>query len=121
MGSEHALEQAIKLDHGGTERLNGDRAEIELLHRDHAARLCPRLHLLKHCDRILQMHEEDPAEHEVERRPGHRFELKHVGIDLLKLGAFAGRRAESAWAPSLASMSMPVTLPCGPTRSAISR
>ena len=122
MAPEHALEQAVELGHGRAERLDRDRAEIELLRRHDAARLGPERHLLQHRHRLLHMHEKQPAIAEVERRARRAVELEHVGLDQLELRhRLAARRSASAWAPSAPSISMPVTRPSGPTRSAISR
>ena len=87
MASEHALEQAIELGHGGAERLDGDGAEIELLRHQHPARLGPGRHLLQGRHGVLHMHEEEAAEGEIERRAGHGVEREHVGFDQVELRA----------------------------------
>ena len=79
-------------------------------------------HLLQRRHRVLHMHEEQPAEGEIERRAGHGVELRARRLRSARTGrrlARGDRRAPGA--ASLPSISMPVTRPCGPTRSAISR
>jgi hypothetical protein len=87
MAPEHALEQAIELGHGGTERLDRDRAEIELLRRHDPARLGPVQHALERRDRVLHMHEEEPAIGEVEGRALHRLDRQRIGCDDVEIGA----------------------------------
>ena len=73
MTPKHPLEQAVEFAHGPTRRLDGDRAEIELLRHHHAARLGPRRHLLEDRDGVAHMHEEEPAEGQLEGRAGRRL------------------------------------------------
>jgi hypothetical protein len=76
VGSEHALEQAVELAHGRAGRLDGDGTEIELLRHHHAARLGPRRHFFEDGDGVAHMHEQEPAEGEVERHAGRRLKLE---------------------------------------------
>ena len=118
---EHPLEHSVELAHGRARRLDGDRAEIELLCHHHASWLSPGRHFFEDGDRIAHLHEQEPAVGEVERRACRLLEFEKIGCDLLELGSAFAAEILQASAPSAPSISMPVTVPSGPTRSAISR
>src|SRR5262245_65245185 len=87
---EHPLEHSVELAHGRARRLDGDRAEIEFLCHHHASWLGPGRHFFEDGDRIAHLHEQEPAEGEVERRACRLLEFEKIGCDLLELGsAFA--------------------------------
>src|SRR4030095_17105216 len=87
MSAEHALDQASELSHGGTERLDGYGAEIDLLRRTDTARLGPVEHAFERRDRLRHMHEEQPAIGEVERRAGHSLDRQRIARDDVEIGA----------------------------------